>query len=603
VHTSITRSLADHPDFFNPKISPDATAVVYIRPHRGVPNLWHYDLQKGQHTPLTNYDRRLRDFEWIGNRFIVYAASGAPRSSHIYAIDLFKQSIRDLTPYEDVRAELISTNNALGQAIIALNRNKFAIHDLYRIDVATGESHLILDNYGTFGNECTEEWLLDATFNLRLAVRPKLDGGKSILYCEYGSWRSIYELAAEDALLSNLVAYKESTDKVCLTSSRGRPTAALIELSTHDPMEHVLAENSQFDVSEVVINPNTHEPEVAVFETEFCQRQIVSPRVRTDFEFLERKWSGRIELTSRNHEDTIWLLRLSDVDTVPRYHIFDRRRRTLKHLRDERQELRGYTFARTEPFECIARDGVRLKGYITFPRTNAQKLPTVLMVHPYPGRWSRAVWQFNADAQWLATCGFMCVQVSHRGCWGYGPAFFKLGEREIGAKIQDDLSDTLMWLIDRGYSDADRIAVYGRSIGGYAALMAACRQDVPLRCVASALGLMDLRTAMSISSPYRHLENAHMRRMYGDLDKDSDFFWERSPLAHVAAISVPVFMAVGANDARAPLNEAHSIVQSLRQRSVPYELLIFEDEAHDISRSVNCLEFHERLEAFLHKFM
>src|SRR5205085_11928521 len=102
------------------------------------------------------------------------------------------------------------------------------------------------------------------------------------------------------------------------------------------------------------------------------------------------------------------------------------------------------------------------------PGTN---LPAVLNVHGGP--WARDLWGFNPEAQWFANRGYVCVQVNYRGSTGYGKEFVNAGDREWGAKMHDDLTDAVNWVVGQGYVDRNRIAIYGGSYGGYAALVGA----------------------------------------------------------------------------------------------------------------------------------
>ena len=75
--------------------------------------------------------------------------------------------------------------------------------------------------------------------------------------------------------------------------------------------------------------------------------------------------------------------------------------------------------------------------------------------------------------QWLANRGYLCVQVNFRGSTGYGKDFVNAGDKEWGAKMHDDLLDGVDWVVAQGYADRSKVAIYGGSYGGYAALAGA----------------------------------------------------------------------------------------------------------------------------------
>ena len=158
---------------------------------------------------------------------------------------------------------------------------------------------------------------------------------------------------------------------------------------------------------------------------------------------------------------------MTDDGPVKTY-LYDRQSRSARLLFVDRPELKNYTLAPMEPFRFTSRDGLTIHGYLTFP-VGAQRdgLPTVLHVHGGP--WSRDVWGFQPDVQWLANRGYLCVQVNFRGSTGYGKAFVNAGDKEWGGKMHNDLADAVRWVIEKGYADPKRVAIYGGSYGGYAA--------------------------------------------------------------------------------------------------------------------------------------
>src|SRR6202000_2834966 len=148
---------------------------------------------------------------------------------------------------------------------------------------------------------------------------------------------------------------------------------------------------------------------------------------------------------------------------------WDRATKTASFLFDHRPELNDYPLVPMEPFAFSARDGLQIHGYLTFPSGAEQTdPPAVLVVHGGP--WTRDVWGFDPEAQWLANRGYLCGHVNFRGSRGDGENFLNAGNREWGAKMHDDLLDAVDHLVAQGIVDRLRVAIYGGSYGGYAAL-------------------------------------------------------------------------------------------------------------------------------------
>ena len=162
-----------------------------------------------------------------------------------------------------------------------------------------------------------------------------------------------------------------------------------------------------------------------------------------------------------------------DDDSGPvKFYTWDRDAKTATFLFDHRPQLNDYPLVPMEPFSFTARDGLTIHGYLTFPAdVERADLPAVLTVHGGP--WVRDGWGLDPEAQWLANRGYVCVHVNFRGSSGYGKDFLNAGDREWGAKMHDDLLDAIDHLVAQGIIDRDRVAIYGGSYGGYAALIGA----------------------------------------------------------------------------------------------------------------------------------
>jgi dipeptidyl aminopeptidase/acylaminoacyl peptidase len=260
--------------------------------------------------------------------------------------------------------------------------------------------------------------------------------------------------------------------------------------------------------------------------------------------------------------------------------------------------LADHRLARVEPFSLRARDGLTLHGYLTFPPGVPRRaLPTVLTVHGGP--WQRDVWGFNAEAQWLANRGYLCLRVNYRGSTGYGRDFRNAGDREWGGRMQTDLLDAVDFVVSRGYADPSRVAIYGGSYGGYAALAGVAFTPGTFRCAVALAAPADLRTFIGAVPGTSQAVLRNFRRRIGDPVTDADVLWSRSPLSKVDDIRAPVLIAHGANDPRVRRAESDRIVAALRARGIPHEYLLFDDEGHGLVRQRNRQAFYAAAERFL----
>ncbi|MEB3372368.1 alpha/beta fold hydrolase [Saccharopolyspora sp. S2-29] len=151
-----------------------------------------------------------------------------------------------------------------------------------------------------------------------------------------------------------------------------------------------------------------------------------------------------------------------------------------------------------------ARDALELPSYLTLPvGVEPSRLPLVLLVHGGP--WARDAWGFNPLVQLLANRGYAVLQVNFRGSTGFGKAHTQAAIGEFAGAMHDDLIDGVDWAVQRDYADPDRVAIFGGSYGGYAALVGATFTPDRFAAVVDCVGISDLanflRTSPISSNP------------------------------------------------------------------------------------------------------
>jgi dipeptidyl aminopeptidase/acylaminoacyl peptidase len=228
-------------------------------------------------------------------------------------------------------------------------------------------------------------------------------------------------------------------------------------------------------------------------------------------------------------------------------------------------------------------------------------LPMVLNVHGGP--WARDGWGYDPEAQWLANRGYACLQVNYRGSTGYGKEFLNAGNREWAAKMHDDLVDALGWAVEAGVADPERVAIYGGSYGGYAALVGATFTPDLFRCAVDIVGPSSLITLIESIPPYWKPLVATFHERVGNPKTEADFLKSRSPLFFVDRIRIPMLVAQGANDPRVKQAEAEQIVAAMKEKGIDHEYVLFEDEGHGFARPDNRLVFYAAAERFLAKHL
>jgi dipeptidyl aminopeptidase/acylaminoacyl peptidase len=227
----------------------------------------------------------------------------------------------------------------------------------------------------------------------------------------------------------------------------------------------------------------------------------------------------------------------------------------------------------------------------------------VLLVHGGPmarDRWtsggpSRSLQQFFANR------GYAVLQVNYRGSSGYGKAFMERAVGEFAAKMHDDLIDGVNWAVASGLADAKKVAIYGASYGGYAALVGATFTPETFACAVDVVGVSDLGRFMETVPPYWDLGMAWWKRYVGDPADPAQrrVMDAKSPLYRAAAAGVPLLIMHGVNDPRVRLEQSEKMVAALRLAGKPVDYYTFKGDGHGNQKWNNNLTLYRKSEDFL----
>jgi len=596
--------LFGNPERVSPRISPDGKRLAWIAPDEGVLNVWvgAVGAALDEAKAVTqDRDRGIRSFFWAhDNRHLLYVQDvGGDEDWHLFAVDLDTETTRDLTPFDAVQARVEESDKRFPDTVlVGLNRDNPELHDVYRLDLASGELEKIVENPGFVG------FLADVDFKVRAGLAPLPDGGMVLMVrdTEDDEWRALLQYGQDDSLTTEPVAFTLDGTGLWMVSSVGANAGRLVRLDIATGNTTVIAEDPQYDVAGVRLHPDTREPQAVTYIKERASYDILDPEIEEDAAALFAVDPGDLSLTGHDDTDRTWLAAYMNDDGPVRYYAYDRDSKQATFLFEHQPALSDYQLAKMEPFSYTARDGLTIHGYLTFPPgQDRQNLPTVLNVHGGP--WARDTWGYDPEAQWLGNRGYLCVQVNFRGSTGYGKDFVNAGDKEWGAKMHDDLLDAVDWVVEQGHADRNRVAIYGGSYGGYAALAGAAFTPDVFACAVDIVGPSNLKTLIESIPPYWAPMIAQFHTRVGNPETEEQFMWERSPLSKAGDIRIPLLIAQGANDPRVKQAESEQIVAVLQEKGIDHEYMLFPDEGHGFAKPENRLKFYAAAERFLAKHL
>ncbi len=591
--------LFGNPERISPRVAPDGSRLGWIAPDDGVLNVWVAPVDRPEEAAVVTHDRDrgIRDFFWAhdGRHLLYLQDRGGDENWRLYAVDLTGGQTRDLTPFEGVQVQMIDVDrHHPDELLVGLNKDRAEWHDVYRVDLPSGDLTKVVENPGVSG------WVADAEFQVRGSVAPTPDGGAQLLVRDTtdSPWRVLLEVGPEDALTTDPVAFDRPGGRLLILTSVGANASRLMWVDLNGGGQEVVAADPTYDVAGVTLEPETRAVQVVTFLKDRAELVVIDPDVANDIEALSAVQRGDLTIVSRDDADRTWLVAYSVDDGPVAYYLWNRVERQPVFLFHHQPALSDYQLARMEPFAMTARDGLELHGYLTFPLGEPRSaLPAVLDVHGGP--WARDSWGFNPEAQWFANRGYVCIQVNYRGSTGYGKNFVNAGDRQWGAKMHEDLLDALAWVVAQGWVDPARVVIYGGSYGGYAALVGATFTPDVFRAAVDIVGPSNLKTLIESIPAYWAPAIAQLHNRVGNPETDEEFLWSRSPLSRAADVGIPLLIAQGANDPRVKQAESEQIVAALEANGIDYQYLLFPDEGHGFAKPENRLRFYAAAEAFL----
>lgn len=600
--------LFGNPDKAAARLSPDGKRLSYLAPVDGVLNVWVGPVDDPDAAkPVTNDKKRgIRSYFWAyTNKHILYTQdTDGDENWHVYAVDLDAGTTKDLTPMPKVAAQIESVSYRTPQVIlVGLNDRDERYHDVYRVDIGTGERTLVEKNEQEFAG-----YLVDEDNRVRFASKMTPDGGSQLFErSDDGKFTPFDKIPMGDTMTTSPAGFDKSGNVMYMMDSRDRNTGALFSIDLKTKERKLIAENPLADVGGVLSHPTENTIEAVSFPYTRTEWTVLDAKVDADLKALRGVADGEIQVTSRTLDDTVWTVAFLMDNGPVRYYVYDRATKTAKFLFTNRKDLEGLPLVKMHPVVIDARDGLKLVSYLSLPQGTdsdgdgvpSQPLPLVLDVHGGP--WSRDEWGFNAEAQWYANRGYAVLSVNFRGSTGFGKQFVNAGNKEWAGKMHDDLLDAVKWAVDRKVADKDKIAIGGGSYGGYATLVGLTFTPDVFACGIDVVGPSNILTLLSTIPPYWESGIQMFKDRVGDFtsEEGKKFLTERSPLTHVEKIKKPLLIGQGANDPRVKQSEADQIVKAMTEKKIPVVYALYPDEGHGFARPENRMSFNAVSEAFL----
>jgi dipeptidyl aminopeptidase/acylaminoacyl peptidase len=506
-----------------------------------------------------------------------------------------------------VDAELVSSLPRDPQNVLVEDERVETRGDIYKVNVYTGIATRMEE-----GSERFSDYRADLDGNLRAKQELNYDNGK-VYIAQWlknpatGQWEELFRLYAKDRQGSELAAFTTDPNIIYVATTNGGDKLGVYEYdvkarklldpvfahklfdtgATLEPPQVVqsrdkadfgqvlgfslLAENGQIywtdDKMSSIVQGLKQALGVTTTTTDWVDpgTGLTAPiAVPNGFDVSLSSWSDDrsriiVEKSGPNQPSEYYLL----VDGTK-----------LTLLGRSRAWIAPASLGESKMVEYPARDGLMIPAFLTLPpKAIFGPGPYPTLIEPHGGPWARDEYEWDPTGwtQYFATRGYAVLRPQFRGSEGWGQKLWRAGDAEWGQTMQDDKDDGAKWLIAQKIADPKRIAMFGYSYGGYAALAASIRPNGLYQCAISGAGAGDLASLEEAT-----FDNRFEREFQHETIKGLD------ALAHAKEAQIPVFLYHGDRDQTVDIAQSRKFAAALRSAGKPVKLLEIPDMGHQL---------------------
>lgn len=596
-------------DFFNSPdkssfhISPDGKYISYIKRNKGKQSIVIQTLADGkQRIANTPDDYLLRDYFWTyTDKLILTNNMFGQDNFEMFAVDAGSMKLDTLLSIPQKLAFRLLTRGRANPEMITFSMNKrdSAAFDVYQMNIKTRELKMYIKNPGNI-----TEWFPDADGKIRLAKTS--DGvNETILFRPNDESKFNPIIVNNFKNLVEPIAFTGDKNFFYALSNVNRDKTALVEINAKDGREQkVIYDNANADIEDVYYSKNKHRLDMVGWEEDKPKKFFFNKDVKTIYDNVAQFLpDNEIKIIDRDSSEKHFLITAFNDRNAGSQYLYSAADKKLTRLSGQNAKINPADLCDMKPISFNASDGTVINGYLTLPNGRfSENLPIVVIPHNDP--WRRDSWGYSAVTQFLANRGYGVFQVNFRGSMGYGKAFYSAGFKQVGGKVQDDITDGVKWLIEQKTANPKQIAIYGSGFGGFCALYGASFHPGLYNCVAVQGGLINFFTYIKDVPPFLKPYLSMIYEKVGNPETDADMFRSISPVFNSDKIKVPLLIYQDAQDRRANMSDLNQFVSELKRRKVSVKYVVvntgkIRGKFDRNQRDLNRVKMYTDLESFL----
>lgn len=456
-----------------------------------------------------------------------------------------------------------------------------------------------------------EQWVLDPNGEPRVGIATH--GGETVFYWRAPKSTEWKELSRHKGYMAPYwPEFVDTEGALFVTRSEGPAATSVLrrfDFAKNAPADEPLVRAVGFDFRGDPVYDDTG--------------RILGIRIRTDAEttvWFDRRlaqWQkdvdarmpgrvNRLDCRRCAADDAIVLVRSWSDQDPGRFALYDPQRKALDTIGAARSDIDPRRMATLDLHRIKTRDGLEMPVWVTLPPGAAKGKPRPAVVLVHGGPWVKhGAWQWDADAQFLASRGYVVIEPEFRGSRGYGQKWFQAGWKQWGLAMQNDVADATRWAAQQGYADAQRICIAGASYGGYSTLMGLVRDGDLYRCGISWVGVTDPRLLAdpAWSDWSQDFVAYGMPTLIGDPEKEAAALAAVAPIELAAKIQRPLLLAIGGLDRRVTPVHGTRLRSAMKAAGNEPEWVDYPDEGHGWLKEGNRADWGRKMEAFLAKHL
>lgn len=592
------------------QLSPDGKYMSYMEKDAQNKNhVYVKELATGKATrAIEEKDELIKGYGWVSNNKLFYMMDqGGNENFHVYTADIDGRNAKDMTPFDGVRAGIISIPKELDNVlIIQMNKNNPQVFEPYRLDAVSGELTQLYENDDPANP--IQGYDFDKNGELR-AFTKLVNGVETVLWykdLETGEFSIAKSMKWDDNFgILNFNYNSDNKDEAYVYSNLDSDKARIVlyDFKKGKEIKKVFA-HRDYDVSGMRLSrKRNYEIDYFSYRGDKSVIVPVSKTYKQLDRYIKKLFPGKMySVADYDDDEKTFLIVIQSDKLYGTYYEYNTQTRRFKMLYDLMPQLKEEDMAEMRPIKFKSRDGLTIHGYITLPKAALEGKAVPMIVNPHGGpQGIRDNWGFNPETQLFASRGYATLQVNFRISGGYGKEFLQSGFKQIGRKVMDDIEDGVRYAIAQGWADPDRIAIYGGSHGGYATLMGMIKTPELYACGVNYVGVSNLETFFKSFPEYWKPLIDMVKQIWYDLDdpRELEIARDVSPVNHTDKIVKPLFVVQGANDPRVNINESDQIVTALRAKGFEVPYMVKYNEGHGFQREENRLDFYTAMMGFL----